>query len=439
PQVDWRQKRGGYKPPVLFAHYKWLKAIDQRTRLDRGEISQAEYNNLIGNVADNPPPNLQMVIQESNNHVNSIPGMNENLRAMKKTFFNLIFAQYTDMPAALYADILLPQLYSAFEGRNGGAGWDWPLFTTTINLGSHFVYRQKCVEAPGEVKPNDWVWTQIAKRLGFAEQFNPRMADVADADWDDAVEAIYREAYEKWAVRPDIAPLRPPGWEEFQKRPVFRFPLEWEPYHAFKHLTDRGENPFKGNVSGRIEFFSDTLAKGPDYLSTHDVPPGSGKCYGGGNLPPMAQMTKGVRDNFFSPKAERYPLLMGSPHSYYRMHSWLDNNPWLADECYRHAVWLSVADARQRRVRDGDPVRVFNDVGEMIIPAYVTSKIVPGTVAVHHGGWYVPGEEKTALMPDGIDRRGSPNLLIPNEDLPHTLVGSYPCQGLVQIEKWEGS
>ena len=41
-------------------------------------------------------------------------------------------------------------------------------------------------------------------------------------------------------------------------------------------------------------------------------------------------------------------------------------------------------------------------------------------------------------MPDGIDTRGSPNLLTHNEDLPDTIIGFFPCKGLVQIEKWEG-
>ena len=57
-------------------------------------------------------------------------------------------------------------------------------------------------------------------------------------------------------------------------------------------------------------------------------------------------------------------------------------------------------------------------IGEMIIPAYVTSRVVPGTVFLFHGGWYTPGEDKSQLMPDGIDRGGAPSLLIHNEDLP---------------------
>ena len=286
PEVDWQQELGTYMAPTLLAMYKWPRAVDMREKLDAGEITKADYNSMIGNRADNPAPNIQLVILESNNHVNNLPGINQTIRAMKKVAFTLVFSQFADSPSSRYADILLPQIYSAYEGRNGGCGLLWPLFTTTINLGSHFVYRQKCIDPPGEVKPNDWIWTQIAKRLGLAKQYNPRMEQVPDEKWDETIEEIYREAYENWARWDDVAALGPPSWEDFQKKPIFRFPLEGEPYYPLKYEVEAGENPFARTASGKIEFYSEVLAKGPEHLRLNDVPPGSGKCYGAGNLPP---------------------------------------------------------------------------------------------------------------------------------------------------------
>jgi len=72
------------------------------------------------------------------------------------------------------------------------------------------------------------------------------------------------------------------------------------------------------------------------------------------------------------------------------------------------------------------------------MPACVTSKAVPGTVCVFHGGWYVPGKDKNVVMPDGIDLRGSPNLLTHNEDVPERIIGIFNCQALVQVEKLDG-
>ena len=285
----------------------------------------------------------------------------------------------------------------------------------------------------GEIKPGEWVWIQIARSLGLAELYSPRLANVPDDLWDETIEDLHKEAYEKWAAREEIAPLNPPSWKEVQKKPIFRYEIK-EPYYPFKDDLQSGKNPFRGTESGRIEFYSRKLAKGSSYLAANEFYPG--KCYGGGNLPPMAQMTKGGRDTFHSNDSEKYPLLMSSPHSSYRVHSFLDNNLWLRD-CYRHAVWMNVSDARARGLSDDDLVRVYNDIGEMILPVYVTSRVVPGTVCIFHGSWYEPGEDKNQLMPDGIDIRGAPNVLIHNEDLPDTIIGFLPCKGLVQVEKWE--
>ena len=170
-------------------------------------------------------------------------------------------------------------------------------------------------------------------------------------------------------------------------------------------------------------------------MAKNDIPLGTGQYFGPGNLPPMAEMSSGGRDNFNGKDADKYPILMSSPHALYRVHSFLFNVPLLNGDCYRHAVWMSVADAKARGIVDNDTVRVYNDIGEMHLPAYVTSRIVPGTAVVFHGGWYIPSREITSLMPEGIDNGGAPSTVIHNEDIPYTIHGFYPCKGLVQIEK----
>jgi anaerobic dimethyl sulfoxide reductase subunit A len=434
PRADWQQKPPTYSPPILFFMQRWAKAVDLREKLDKGEIGKAEYNHLVGNVEGNPCPNIRLYIAETNNYMTTLPDTNQTIRALKKLDFCLVFAQYADMPTARYADILLPQIYAAFEGRNGRHG-PWGLFSDFGGAtGRYFVYRQKCVDAPGEVRPNDWVWTQVARRLGIAELYNPRMARVPDDRWEEAVEGVYREAYERWAATDEIAPLNPPGWEEFQKKPIFRFPMAGGPHYSFKSDISADRNPFRQTASGKIEFYSTELAKGPNYLAANEVPPQSGKCYGKGALPPMAEMTMGGRDSFSHEDAARYPLLMSSPHSNFRIHSWLDNNPWLRGDCYRHAIWMSVEDADARGIKDDDLVRVYNDLGEMIIPAYVTSRVVPGSVFVHHGAWYRPNGEETPLMQDSIDTGGTPNFLV-HDHQPGVAIGASPTKGLVQVEK----
>ncbi len=416
--------------------WRWPQAIDRREDLDKGNISREEYNNMLGNTAGNPTPNIQMVILEGCNLLNNLPDINCTIRALKKVDFVLVTAQYAESPAARYADILLPQIYTAYEGRNCSLFAARDLFRVGTDVSNFFMYSQKCIEPVGEVKSHEWVWTQVARRLGLAELYSPRLARVSDDTWDDTVEDLHRDAYEKWAKMPEIASLNPLSWKEFQKKPVFRWEIK-DPDYAWKSELARGDNPVKGTASGKIQFYFEPLARGPQYLATHEIPPGSGQCFGGGNLPPMAQMKLGGRETFFSEDAERYPLLLSTPHSLYRVHSFLDNSPLLNSDCYRHAVWMNVADARARGIKDGDVVRIYNNLGAMDIPAYVTSRVVPGTVHVFHGAWYQPSEDRSSLMPDGLDTRGAPNFVINNQDLPMTIVGFFPCKGLVEIEKKE--
>jgi anaerobic dimethyl sulfoxide reductase subunit A len=277
---------------------------------------------------------------------------------------------------------------------------------------------------------------QLAKRLGIADRCCPRLADVPDDKFDEAIDNLHREAYEKWMVRAEIAPFHPPTWEEFQKKPVFRWEVQ-DPYYTYKNAVLRGENPFKGTESGKIEFYSKEVSES---ASTSDVKTKTrdNKRYGGGHLSPMAEMVKGGKATYFSNDSEKYPLLMSSPHGLYRIHTLLDNQPLLNRDCYRHACWISVAEAKARGIKDNDLVRVYNDQAEIIMPAYVTSKVVPGTVNIFHGGWYTPGKTKTVLMPEGIDTRGAPNLMTHyDEHLPETILDHQPCKALVQIEKWE--
>ena len=450
PIVDWQGVPGTYQAPVLMTHFKWPESIVLREKLNKGQMTIDEYNRIIGNAPGNPPPNIKMLILSQSNPLMTHPDVNLNIKALKQLDFLVVFSYHLDNPSARYADIILPQMHRAFEGRDvylRGRSTDlFSLETTNLN-GNFFIYRQKCVDPPGEVKPRGWIWVQIAKRLGIAEQYSPRLADVPDDKWDEAVEDLHREAYEKWSLRKEIVPLKPPSWEQFQMKPVFRWQVD-EPYYTYKNTIERGENPFKGTESGKMEFYSKELAA--ESKTTPSSIDGSTKSpdakayvangrYGGGNLPPMAEMTMGGRATYHSKDTEKYPLLMSSPHGLYRIHTLLDNQPLLNQDCYRHAIWISVADAKARGIKDDDLVRVHNDKAEIIMPAYVTSRVVPGTVNIFHGGWYTPNTIKTDLMPEGIDTRGAPNLLTHyDEHLPDTIIDHQPCKALVEIERWEG-
>ena len=91
-------------------------------------------------------------------------------------------------------------------------------------------------------------------------------------------------------------------------------------------------------------------------------------------------------------------------------------------------------DAQARGIKDGDICRRLLDRGETLLTAYVTNRCMPGTAAVHHGGWYQTGGEAWRMNVFGQDLRGTPNILLDDGHLPHIL-GALIIAGLVQVEK----
>jgi anaerobic selenocysteine-containing dehydrogenase len=67
---------------------------------------------------------------------------------------------------------------------------------------------------------------------------------------------------------------------------------------------------------------------------------------------------------------------------------------------------LSSADAASRGLADGDSVRVFNDLGEVVVRVKVSSRIRPGVVSMHKGAWSKAtknGRTAAALCPQTVE------------------------------------
>jgi anaerobic dimethyl sulfoxide reductase subunit A len=442
PNVDWKRATATYTAPLLGAGMKWAASIYLRQQWQAGQISEADYYGKMGLPLGFSKSDIQMLIFE-NGDVGTTVQTSSVAQAVKSVKYVVAVTQETYRPSAMYADILVPQAYGMFESRqarigntaSSKGGKNWMIRLT--DWGAWF-YSQKCIDPPGECTAPDYFWLQVAKKLGIADKYQPLLYDVTSPqEWDQRMESIQQQAYEDWATSPGVQPLNPPSWADFQKKPIWRWPTIDSTYQC-KTTIGQGQTPFSTD-SQLMEFVSPVLANGPEWLAKNGVyPPGSGRSYGPGNLAVMAEWQSGAGDHFYSPDTTKYPINFSTPHSYYRQHSFLDNNPLLQDT-YRHAAWISVADAQQRGIKDGDLVHIYNDQGEMIIPAYVTSRVVPGTGAIFETSFYTPNSTKTASMPLGIDVRGSCNDICRDIDIPFTVVGYYNCHGQAQVEKYTGT
>lgn len=430
PKLDWGRAPADYVTPVVCNNNKLTETLHCRPLYDAGKMSEDEFRSRIGSPPGSPLPNIKMLIMD-NNYVNNQHHVNKRMQGFASVDFSWGWQWHNDQPSGEFLDIVLPAPIHQFETMDTYFFGQERFFLGPSGMRNYFVFCDKAVDPPGEVRPKEWVYTELAKRLGIGEKYNPKLLDVSWEDWDDAVlDRIYRPAYEEWISEDngyiDLLNIERKPWKEFRKDPVVRVPID-EPFYPFKNVIEAGGSPFT-TPSNKIEFSSSFLEK-VDLTKTRWR----------GNMDSIPRwepsyMTEPAYDGYYHPNTEKYPLSLVTPVSVYRQHSTNDENPWLRDDCYRHAVWINPVDAAARGIVDGDATVVYNEYGEVLIDAYVTQKTIPGTVAIHHGTWYKPNKEETDLMPYGVDTNGNCNLLIGDTHLPHA-IGALLTAGLVEIEK----
>ena len=312
----------------------------------------------------------KMVYTANVNYINQYPNVNKAVKALKSLEFIAIQEQFIT-PTAKFADILLPTC--TFFERND-AVW---------GAGPHLAYQRKIIEPLGESRSHLDICMGLAEKMGIAD-YN----DKTDEEW---LEQIMKPAVT------DYERFKETGVEKFYSEPSVPFKNE---------IADPANHPFP-TPSGKIEIYSQQIAE----IEKPLMPP----------IPKYIETWESVND----PLAEKYPLQMISTHFKRRAHSQFDNIPWLR-ELEPQAVKINPKDAKPRGIKDGDPVRVFNDRGEIIIQAEVTQRIIPGVVDVPQGAWYDPDEQ-------GVDRGGCANVLTRDARSPGGAFTTNTC--LVQVEK----
>ncbi len=322
------------------------------------------------------PADYKMLYIVGTSYPNQYANINRAVQALQKLEFIAVHEQFMT-PTAKFADILLPS-DSLYERNDVTTGHVTPPF---------YGYTHKVVEPFYEAKSAFDITMALAPRLDVPE-FCTKSAE----EW---LEEIIRKS-----AIPDGA--------AFKKQGYYKAPLAG-PHVAFQEqIASPLEHPFP-TPSGKIEIYSQHLAD----MGHPEIPP----------VPQYLETWESRND----PLAQKYPLQLITTHFLRRAHTQYDNVPWLR-ELQEQVVSLHPSDAASRHIKDGDPVRIFNDRGEMIIPARLTERIMPGVVDIPQGAWFAPDAQ-------GIDRGGSANVLTRDKHSPGGALASNTC--LVQVEKTE--
>lgn len=388
PQVSSRMK-GGSNPVDDMApprkesvfYQKMEKDLPPGANFFSGGSSSARVNRF--HLADailkgrrgGYPTDYKLLYLANTNYLNQYANTNKIAQALRKLEFIVVQEQVMNATAK-FADILLP--VNTFLERND---------VTTGGIGPFYGYMNRAIDSLGESKSPFEIATELAARLGLTDY-----SDKTEEEW---LREIVNECE-------DI-----PAYDEFKREGILKLKLS-KPYVAFEdQINDPVNNPFP-TPSHKIEIYSQLLAD----MNNPLIPP----------MPKYIEAWESHRDRL----SQKYPLQLITTHTKNRAHSQFNNVPWLR-ELYPQVISLNTKDAEIRCIKDGDMVRVFNDRGEMIIPAAVTETIMPGVADIPQGAWYEPDE-------NGLDRGGCANVLIKDEISP----GGAFCSNsaLIQVEKF---
>lgn len=345
-------------------------------------------------------PEVKMVMWASGNPFAHQPSTNQLLEAWKIPE-TVVVTDTCWTATARHADIVLPAA-TQFEHND------------ITNIGTYsndgIVAMQQAIEPQYESKPDYWIFSKLAKRMGCGDQFTEGRSEM---DW---IKFIYEQS-RKFGAQMGV---KLPSFENFWKKGYFLYDVrpQERDYVAFANFRKDPKRNSLGTESGLIQIYSPKIAS---Y--------GYKSCLG---HPSYLEPTEGLN----TPN-KKYPLAYMACKSRYRMHSQLDGTSShdFASILKREPIWINPENAKSLGIEDGDIVLVKNDRGALLAGAYVTDRIRKDTVVVHHGAWYEP-----VKMTDGtlLDIHGNSNTLtmdIPTSDL---ACGNVASSGLVSVTKYTG-
>ena len=285
------------------------------------------------------------------NPVTQSPETEKIVEGLKREDLFLVSAEHFVSDTASYADILLPASMGA-EHEDIILSWGHLYLT----------YNEKCLEAPGEAKPNYEIFRILAKKFGFSEdQFTWSDEECLEnyVDWDapacNGIDLKYLK--QNGYARLDVGTKdnRVPHKEGNFPTPSGKCQLILRGVNNFVAAPFR--QMYEGYQPGQ------PLPALPDYVPPRESP----------------------EDN--KELSEKYPLNVISPKSHAFLNSCYANMEGKQKTQGDQFVLMNKINAEQRNINDGDMVKVFNDRGSYEGVLRLTDDVNPGIIVSTLGYW----------------------------------------------------
>jgi len=357
---------------------------------------------------------------------------NEYIKALRSPKIECHVIQHIWMENdCLFADIILPAT-THFEDEDVQDGGGEQVA---------FLYHPAAIEPVGEAKSDYTIWCELAKKLEsyggrYEGLYNKYTKGMTVEDW-------LKESYVKAGASDLIE------WEELKEKMFILSPLAegWEdtPAHFTKFYEDPDKNPLD-TPSGKLEFYSEGLAEHfPDDDERGPYP----KYICGG---PDWTHDESLDIENGAERCKTYPFLMEANHCRWRVHAQYDDVPWLreiptckirgSDGYMYEPVWINPVDAERKGIKHGDIVKVFNERGTELGGAYVTERIIPGSLHMDHGSRVdminCSTEDYDERATKWINRGGTLNNISPDKIMSKNCPGMVVSSYLVDIERVTG-
>ena len=352
---SWKDVGGGLQMSVSGAadlNSAALKCPDlMKTALGREAriINMVELGRVLNTLSDPP---IQALFVYNSNPAAVCPNHTEVIRGLRRPdLFTVVHEQFfTDTTD--YADIVLPAT-TFFEHKDLQKAY-----------GHYYLQVSNQAIAPlGECRPNMEVFRALAHRMGFEERcFRETVDEMIDLALDSTnpwMEGMTRERLEQGPVRLNFgdqgsAANGQSGAELRSASPGQRpGATHSEPFLPFAHGNFR-------TASGKAELYSEAL-----------------KAQG---LDPVAAFTP-PNESRHGKQASTFPLELLARKADNFLNSTFSNLPSVQELEETGLLEICAQDARTRGIADGDPVRVFNQRGEMLLKARVDGNVQPGVVS----------------------------------------------------------
>jgi anaerobic selenocysteine-containing dehydrogenase len=318
-----------------------MNRLGDALSLDPALLAQAHY---APRPVDRKPapeeagPPVKALIVYNCNPAAVAPDQSAVIEGLKREDLFTVVLEHFQTDTADYADYVLPATTQLEH---------WDMMRA---YGHHFVSLNRPAIPPvGESLPNSEIFRRMAAALGYDD---PHFAEE-----DETILRTFVEAQ----THPVFATVT---WEALMAQGFARLNLP-QPYLPFA----QGNFP---TPSGKCEFYSERMAHdGYDPIPTYIAPKVE---IGDWRLENETTL------NPHSPIPNPQSLICISPPA----HSFLNSSFANLDRFQRREqtpiLQIHPEDAATRRINEGDPVRVWNDLGEVELTAAITEGIIPGTV-----------------------------------------------------------